>query len=38
MPPGQRQERAGRLRWLIESEDISAWLCRQLETIVELNL
>jgi trehalose 6-phosphate synthase len=38
MPAGQRQERARRLRWLIESEDISAWLCRQLETIAELNL
>ncbi len=38
MPAGERQERARRLRWLIESEDISAWLCRQLETIAELNL
>jgi trehalose 6-phosphate synthase len=38
MPAEERQERARRLQWLIESEDISAWLCRQLETIVELNL
>jgi hypothetical protein len=26
------------LRWLIEREDITAWLCRQLETVAELNL
>jgi trehalose 6-phosphate synthase len=38
MPAEERQKRANRLRWLIESEDISAWLCRQLETIVELDL
>ena len=38
MPAQERQERAHRLRWLIEGEDITAWLCRQLETVVELNL
>ncbi len=38
MPAEQRRERARRLRWLIEGEDITAWLCRQLETIVELDL
>ena len=34
----ERSERATRLRWLIEREDITAWLCRQLETVAELNL
>ncbi|MFN2219917.1 MAG: trehalose-6-phosphate synthase [Anaerolineae bacterium] len=38
MPADKRQERAHRLRWLIEKEDIAAWLCRQLETVAELNL
>ena len=38
MPAEERRERAERLRWLIEREDITAWLCRQLETIVELDL
>ncbi|MEA3342489.1 MAG: trehalose-6-phosphate synthase [Chloroflexota bacterium] len=38
MPPDERQERAERLRRLIEREDIVAWLCHQLETIVELDL
>jgi trehalose 6-phosphate synthase len=38
MPAEERLERARRLRWLIEGEDIMAWLCRQLETIVELDL
>jgi trehalose 6-phosphate synthase len=38
MPAEERQKRANRLRWLIESEDISAWLCRQLETITKLGL
>ncbi|MGD2207530.1 MAG: trehalose-6-phosphate synthase [Anaerolineae bacterium] len=36
MPSETRRERAKRLRWLIEREDIIAWLCRQLETISEL--
>ncbi len=38
MSPEERAERAARLRWLIEQEDITAWLCRQLETVAELNL
>ena len=38
MPVDKRHERAHRLRWLIEKEDITAWLCRQLETVAELNL
>jgi trehalose 6-phosphate synthase len=36
-----REERtvwAGRLRWLIEREDIVAWLCHQLETVRDLKL
>jgi trehalose-6-phosphate synthase len=33
-----RQIRAARLRWLIEKDDIHAWLNAQLETIKELNL
>jgi trehalose 6-phosphate synthase len=38
MPAEEREESATRLQWLIEREDISDWLCRQLETISELNL
>jgi len=38
MSPGERLERAARLCWLIEREDITAWLCHQLETVAELNL
>ena len=38
MPIEERQERAGRLRWLVEREDIADWLCRQLQAITELNL
>lgn len=38
MPAQERRERANRLRWLIEREDITDWLCRQLETVLELNL
>ena len=38
MEPEKRREWAGRLRWLIEREDISAWLCHQLETVEDLNL
>ena len=34
----KRRERAERLRWLIEREDITAWLCHQLETVQNLNL
>lgn len=32
------QMRAARLRWLIEKDDIRAWLNAQLETTKELNL
>jgi len=38
MSAAERKERINRLRWLIERDDITAWLCRQLETITELNL
>ncbi|MGD2104185.1 MAG: trehalose-6-phosphate synthase [Anaerolineae bacterium] len=38
MEPEMRRERAVRLHWLIEREDITAWLCHQLETVQELNL
>ena len=38
MPAEERRERAVRLRWLVEREDINDWLCRQLETVVELSL
>lgn len=38
MSPEERQERAERLCWVIEREDITAWLCHQLETVLELNL
>ncbi len=38
MQPEERQERARRLRWIVEQEDIAAWLCHQLQSIVELNL
>jgi trehalose 6-phosphate synthase len=38
MPPGERRERADQLRLFVEREDITDWLCRQLETVLELNL
>jgi len=38
MSLSERQERAARLRWSVEREDIAAWLCSQLETIVKLKL
>jgi len=38
MPAEERQERAGRLRWIVEREDIADWLCRQLQAIAELGL
>ncbi len=38
MPSQRRHERAHRLAWLIEKEDITDWLCRQLRTVEELNL
>ncbi len=38
MDQGERQERAIWLREQVEAEDIADWLCRQLETMVELEL
>jgi len=38
MPAEERRERARRLRRLVEREDINDWLCRQLETVVDLGL
>jgi trehalose 6-phosphate synthase len=38
MPAEERQEHAHRLRWLVEKEDIGAWLCAQLQAVAELNL
>ncbi len=34
----ERAERATRLRWIIEREDIADWLCRQLEALRELRI
>ncbi len=36
MPAAERRERAERLRWLVEQEDITAWLDQQLEAVLEL--
>ncbi len=36
MPDDERQEWAERLRWLVEQEDIAAWLNQQLEAVVAL--
>jgi trehalose 6-phosphate synthase len=38
MPHEERREWAGRLRWLIEREDITAWLSSQLEAVSALGL
>jgi trehalose 6-phosphate synthase len=38
MPASTREEWAGRLRGLVEEQDISAWLCQQLETVSSLGL
>ncbi len=38
LPLKKRHARATRLRWLIEREDISAWICWQLQAVNELNL
>ncbi|HSR29322.1 MAG TPA: trehalose-6-phosphate synthase [Anaerolineae bacterium] len=38
MAAEERRDRAQRLHWLIEREDITDWLCRQLETVATLNL
>ena len=37
-PKEDRHPDAEHLRWLIEREDISVWLCRQLKTVIDLNL
>jgi trehalose 6-phosphate synthase len=38
MPQAERIERAERLRWSVEQEDISDWFCRQLIEIEKLGL
>jgi trehalose 6-phosphate synthase len=38
MPAFRREELAARLRWVIEREDLQAWLRQQLQTAKELNL
>ncbi len=38
MPPEERHERAKRLRWLVERDDITDWLYRQLDAVAELDL
>lgn len=38
MPEAERAGLANRLRWVIEKDDIVAWLVHQLEAVVELNL
>ena len=38
MSVGERQTRASRLRQLVEREDITDWLCRQLESVTDLKL
>lgn len=38
MEPEEKTNREDRLRWIVEREDISDWLCRQLETVKDLNL
>lgn len=38
MPEQERNEKASRLKKIIEREDINAWLCHQLDAVDELNL
>ncbi len=38
MPLDERKTRSDQLRWLVERDDITAWLCWQLESIIELGL
>ncbi len=38
MPAEEREARASRLRWLIEREDLAAWICWQLTALKNLNL
>ncbi len=38
MPEEKKKERAQRMRWIVQKEDIDDWLSRQLTTVKELNL
>jgi trehalose 6-phosphate synthase len=38
MSAEERRKRADRLQWIVEQEDITDWLCSQLETVIELDL
>lgn len=38
LPAEERRERAARLRWIVQRDDMTAWLRWQLETLKELNL
>ena len=38
MSSEEKKERAQRLRWIINKEDIVDWFCRQLSAVNELNL
>jgi trehalose 6-phosphate synthase len=38
MPPEERHQRADRLRWLVEENDINTWFCDQIEEIQKLGL
>lgn len=38
MPADERSDRATRLRWVIEREDVSDWLYKQIRVAAELNL
>jgi len=38
MPLETREEWASRLRWIIERQDIAAWLCAQLQALAKLGL
>ena len=38
MPKGKRREQAQELRRLVEKEDVFWWLCKQIETVMQLGL
>lgn len=38
MPPEERKTRSEQLRWLVERDDITEWLCWQMKAIIELGL
>ena len=38
MPLQEREAKIDLLRWIVESEDIEAWMCKQLQAVTELNL